>query len=123
MSLGKLLENLKVNGPHLRQTAERGNLGVIKSMLGPAWRGLVKQAAKGHDSSTLGVTHDVHFDWQYQRDQPEICTWHRRSDVQPPRSTPDAGTMVFENADRVILDRLALGPDRRRGAGELDLHL
>ena len=37
-----------------------------------------------------------------QRDQPEICTWHRRSDVQPPRSTPDAGTMVFENADRVI---------------------
>lgn len=34
--------------------------------------------------------------------QPDICTWHRRWDVQPPRSTPDAGTMVFETPERVI---------------------
>lgn len=34
--------------------------------------------------------------------QPDICTWHRRWDVQPPRSTPDAGYMVFETPDRVI---------------------
>ena len=34
--------------------------------------------------------------------QPDICTWHRRWDVQPPRSTPDAGTMVFETSERVI---------------------
>ena len=37
-----------------------------------------------------------------QGDAPEICTWHRRCDIQPPRSTPDAGTMVFETPDRVI---------------------
>ncbi len=35
-------------------------------------------------------------------DTPEICTWHRHLDFQPPRSTPDAGTMVFEAPDRVI---------------------
>jgi hypothetical protein len=35
-------------------------------------------------------------------EQPEICTWHRRCDFQPPRSTPDAGTMVFESPSRVI---------------------
>jgi hypothetical protein len=35
-------------------------------------------------------------------DQLEICTWHRHEDFQPPRVTPDAGTMVFETADRVI---------------------
>lgn len=34
--------------------------------------------------------------------QPDICTWHRRWDVQPPRSTPDAGYMVFEGSERVI---------------------
>jgi hypothetical protein len=37
-----------------------------------------------------------------QNDQPEVCTWHRHQDFQPPRGTPDAGTMVFETADRVI---------------------
>lgn len=34
--------------------------------------------------------------------QPDVCTWHRRLDIQPPRSTPDAGTMVFETPERVI---------------------
>lgn len=35
--------------------------------------------------------------------QPEVCTWHRRWDIQPPRSTPDAGHMVFETPDRLIV--------------------
>jgi hypothetical protein len=35
-------------------------------------------------------------------DQPEVCTWQRVIDVQPPRSTPDAGHMVFETPERVI---------------------
>lgn len=37
-----------------------------------------------------------------QGEQLEVCTWHRHQDFQPPRSTPDAGTMVFETPDRVI---------------------
>lgn len=37
-----------------------------------------------------------------QPDQPDVCTWHRRWDVQPPRSTPDVGYMVFETSERVI---------------------
>ena len=32
----------------------------------------------------------------------EVCTWHRRLDLQPPGLTPDAGWMVFEGDDRVI---------------------
>ncbi len=34
--------------------------------------------------------------------QPEVCTWQRTIDFQPPRSTPDAGHMVFETSERVI---------------------
>ena len=33
---------------------------------------------------------------------PEVCTWQRTIDFQPPRGTPDAGHMVFETPDRVI---------------------
>jgi hypothetical protein len=33
--------------------------------------------------------------------QPEICTWQRQIDLQPPRSTPDAGHMVFKSPDCV----------------------
>ncbi|MFM6986569.1 MAG: hypothetical protein ACKOXQ_08090 [Hydrogenophaga sp.] len=34
--------------------------------------------------------------------QPDVCTWHRHWDVQPPRSAPDAGAMVFQSPERVI---------------------
>jgi hypothetical protein len=37
-----------------------------------------------------------------QGKESEICTWHRHHDFQPPRSTPDAGTMTFETPDRVV---------------------
>lgn len=37
-----------------------------------------------------------------QEGKADICTWDRRWDIQPPRSTPDAGHMVFETPDRVI---------------------
>lgn len=58
-------------------------------------------------------------------DQPDVCTWQRRSDFQPPRSTPDAGHMVFDTPDclveigvhgayREVWERLpeSLGPQR-----------
>jgi len=32
----------------------------------------------------------------------EVCTWHRRLDLQPPGLTPDAGWMEFQGDDRVI---------------------
>ena len=73
MSLAKLIENVKNHGPHVRDAASRGNVAVLKSMLGPAWRGLFKQAAKGHERTELAVAHDVQFDWQYERDRPEMA--------------------------------------------------
>jgi hypothetical protein len=32
----------------------------------------------------------------------DVCTWHRRLDLQPPGLTPDAGWMEFQGDDRVI---------------------
>jgi hypothetical protein len=124
MSLGKLLENLKVNGPHVRDAAGRGNLAVLKSMLGPAWRGLFRQTAKGSDVTTLPVAHDVHFDWQYQRDRAEmaklydaakVSQWNAATDVDwsldvdpdnperallPDSYVPVKGLPIWENLSR-----------------------
>ncbi len=32
----------------------------------------------------------------------EVCTWHRKTDFQPPRRELDAGWMVFETPERVM---------------------
>ncbi len=89
MSLVKLLENMRVNAPHVRDAAGRGNLAVLKSMLGPAWRGLIKQDAKGHHQTALPVSHDVHFDWQYQRDRPEMGKLYEAAKVSQWNATTD----------------------------------
>lgn len=38
----------------------------------------------------------------FQDQRPDVCTWHRVWDIQPPRSTPDAGYMVFETPERLV---------------------
>ena len=48
-----------------------------------------------------GITHITPAQGN-EGEQPEVCRWLRRHDFQPPRSTPDAGTMTFETPDRVI---------------------
>lgn len=99
MSLAKLLENMKTNGGHLRDAASRGNVAVLKSMLGPAWRGLVQQTAKGTPATELPVSHAVHFDWEYARNRPEMAKlyeaaktsqWNAATDIDWSRSVdPD----------------------------------
>jgi len=32
----------------------------------------------------------------------EVCTWHRQLDVQPPGAHTDAGSILFDNPDRLI---------------------
>jgi hypothetical protein len=73
MQLAKILENLQNAGPQLGEATQRGNVKVLASMLGPAWRGLVKQAGKAGASTQMPSHHDAFFDWQYRRDQPEMA--------------------------------------------------
>ena len=106
MSLAKLIENVKTNGPHVRDAASRGNLAVLKSMLGPAWRGLFQQAAKGHGHSTLPVEHDVHFDWQYERDRPEMAKLYEAAKVSQWNATTDVDWSISvdpDDPDRTLL--------------------
>jgi len=99
MSLATLLENVKANGPHFRDAASRGNLAVLKSMLGPAWRGFVKQDAKGSGQSALPVAHDVHFDWQYQRDQPDMAKLYEAAKVSQWNASLDIDWTIAVDPD------------------------
>jgi hypothetical protein len=67
-----LLSNLAESGPMLRDAVQRGNLRVLTSMLGPAWRGFVRQRGKGEEATPMALGHDAHFDWRYARTEPEI---------------------------------------------------
>ena len=106
MSLAKLIENMRTNGPHLRDAASRGNAAVLKSMLGPAWRGFVKQEAKGHGQTALSVSHDVHFDWQYERDRPEMAKLYEAAKVSQWNASSDVDWSVSvdpDDPDRALL--------------------
>jgi hypothetical protein len=49
------------------------NWRVLRSWLGPAWRGLVERRARGADRSPVPVDFDASFDWRYERNFPELA--------------------------------------------------
>jgi hypothetical protein len=105
-SLSSLLENMRTNSGAFRDAASRGNLAVLKSMLGPAWRGFVKQEAKGDGATALSVTHDVHFDWHYVRDMPEMARLYEAAKTSQWNATTDLDWSIDvdpENPDRPLL--------------------
>ena len=51
MRIHDSIQNLLNAGPLLKEASASGNLAVLRSLLGPAWRGLVQQRAKGSPSS------------------------------------------------------------------------
>lgn len=70
--LQRALKNLADAGPMLRDTAARGNLKVLASFLGPAFRGLIQQKAKGRTSAVLAARYGAGFTLDYLRDKPEM---------------------------------------------------
>lgn len=72
-SLPQLLVNLEKHWPMISETAMKGNLTLLKSFLGPAFKGLILQSAKGAPHSVMQARHAVHYDWLYLRDHPAMA--------------------------------------------------
>jgi hypothetical protein len=68
-----ILETLAGSGPLLRDAVQRGNLKVLASMLGPAYRGLVQQRGRNEESTPLRLDYSARFDWRYRRGEPEMA--------------------------------------------------
>jgi hypothetical protein len=76
MAQSRLLQNLAASGDTFREALRVRNVGVLASLLGPAWRGFVRQQAKGTDATEVDGANPVHFDWTYERDRPDLARLH-----------------------------------------------
>jgi hypothetical protein len=75
MALTRVLKNLVRSGPVFRSALESRNVRVLSSLLGPAWRGLVRRhlTASAAAGSDVAVDYEGHFDWRYSRGFPEMA--------------------------------------------------
>jgi hypothetical protein len=71
-----LWRNLAASGGTVREALRVRNASVLASLLGPAWRGFVRQQAKGRPGTDVVGANPVHFDWTYERDRPELARLH-----------------------------------------------
>jgi len=76
MNLGVVLRNLRDNRDTFRDAVRVPNPHVLLSLLGPAVRGFLRQAAKGRSSTEIDSTHAVHFDWTYERSRSDLARLH-----------------------------------------------
>jgi hypothetical protein len=73
LHLPKSVDHLLNTGPGLLgEAAASGNLRVLATLLGPAYRGLLRRCAKGADGTEMAVDHSAYFDWRYAREFPEV---------------------------------------------------
>jgi hypothetical protein len=94
------LQNLRDNRETFRDASRVKNFAVLRSLLGPAFRGFVRQAAKGHDETQIRSAYDVNFTWTYERNRPDMAKLHEQakkaqwdSDDLPWDTSVDPGNM------------------------------
>jgi hypothetical protein len=73
MQLGRAIVELVQNRSLLRDVNASGNLRLLFSMLGPAFRGLVQRKGRGEELTPMPVGGDATFDWRYRRAFPELA--------------------------------------------------
>jgi hypothetical protein len=68
------IDRLIASAPLLKDATASGNMAVLRSLLGPAWRGLIEQRGKAEDGhSPLTVEYRADFDWHYLRNRPALA--------------------------------------------------
>src|SRR5579859_2392556 len=70
--MSDFLDTLRTNRDTLLDATRVGNLDVLRTLLGPAWRGFVKKVASRTPATEVDSRYGVVFDWTYRRDHPEL---------------------------------------------------
>ena len=107
MELVKAARNLIDSGPLFRDALRSGNVRVLASMLGPAFRGLVMKRGKDREQSSLPLDYRVQFDWTYQREFPEMQKLYEAAKTSQWNATTD-----LDWSPDVDPHRLELLPDQ-----------
>ncbi len=89
MRFARGVKNVIANKSALRDAMVSGNLRVAKSLLGPAYRGLVQQRGKGSDGVTMPVAYGARFDFKYDRAFPELAKLYEAAKVSQWNATTD----------------------------------
>jgi hypothetical protein len=72
MMLTAALDHWTRNAGTIAEAGSSKNLRVLRSMLGPAFRGFFLRKAAGADNTEVASTNRAFFDWRYQRTSPEL---------------------------------------------------
>jgi hypothetical protein len=72
MALLKYVRNAVAHAGTVQDAARAGNLGVLASLAGPAFRGFVLQEGRRPGPSTIPASYPATFTWSYTSDQAEM---------------------------------------------------
>ncbi|MBL8940160.1 MAG: hypothetical protein JNM69_36760, partial [Archangium sp.] len=75
--------------PLMKDATASGNLQVLRSLLGPAFRGMVQKRGKQDGISNMPVDYSVRFDWNYLRDKPELTRLYEAAKTSQWNGTTD----------------------------------
>ena len=89
MRFARGLKNVVANKSALRDAMVSGNVRVVKSLLGPAYRGLVQQRGKGVGALTMPVAYGAQFDFKYDRAFPELAKLYEAAKVSQWNASTD----------------------------------
>lgn len=73
MKVETIVDSLREGAAVVRDATRVKNPRIWKTLLGPAWRGLVEKRGKKTTNVDMPTAYRAHFDWRYERDQPELA--------------------------------------------------
>ncbi|MBL8956905.1 MAG: ferritin-like domain-containing protein [Myxococcaceae bacterium] len=82
-------DRLFKTAPMLKDASASGNMTVLRSLLGPAWRGLIQQRGRGEGTTPMPVDYNALFDWHYLRDRPALARLYEAAKTSQWNATSD----------------------------------
>jgi hypothetical protein len=111
MQLKATLDRLLETGPLIKDASKSGNLAVLKSLLGPAWRGFIEQRGRAQGVTEMPVSYAARFDWHYLRDRPALSKLYEAAKKSQWNAAADldwSTEVVFDDPERAPLpDRIS----------------
>ncbi len=89
MELIPTFDRLLKTAPLLKDASASGNMTVLRSLLGPAWRGLIQQRGRGEGVTPMPVDYNALFDWHYLRDRPALARLYEAAKTSQWNATTD----------------------------------
>jgi hypothetical protein len=88
MSMIPQISRLLESAPLLKDATASGNMAVLRSLMGPAWRGLIEQRGRT-EHTPMPVDYTAHFDWKYLRNRPALARLYEAAKTAQWNATVD----------------------------------